>query len=67
MAVLDQMPSLPYLKNLELNAVTPTLYEMLEAEERPLGMAACYREKEATLKEVILGYKPIDPRVFEDW
>ncbi|KAK0189525.1 hypothetical protein F5146DRAFT_1001781 [Armillaria mellea] len=64
--VLDQMPSLPYLKNLELNGVIPTLYGMPESEERPVDIAACHREKEAALKEVILGYKLMNPRVFAD-
>ncbi|PBK69543.1 hypothetical protein ARMSODRAFT_1084842 [Armillaria solidipes] len=63
--VLDQIPSLPYLKSLELNGVVPTLYRMQGSEQQPFDIAACYREKEEALKEVILGYKPMDPKAFE--
>lgn len=48
-----------------MNGVIPTLYRMLGSEQQPLGIAACYREKEEALKEVILGYKPMDPKPFE--
>ncbi|KAK0437268.1 uncharacterized protein EV420DRAFT_203043 [Desarmillaria tabescens] len=60
--VLDQIPSLPYLKNLDLSGVIPSLYR---TEQERFDINACYREKEEALKEVILGYKPMDPKVFE--
>lgn len=45
--------------------VIPTLYRMPGSEQQPLDIAACYREKEEALKEVILGYKPMDPKAFK--
>lgn len=63
--VLDQIPSLPYLKSLDLSGIIPNLYEMTSREQEQYVTAACYREKEDMLKEVILGYKPAVPKVFE--
>lgn len=63
--VLDQIPSLPYLKNLNLSGIIPNLYGMRSGEQEQYVTTACYCEKEGMLKEMILGYKRAVFKVFE--